>query len=161
MIYQRALGILDAVRNAMEEKFEAGGYDAFCLLTLLPGEQVPFDYCSRCDCGMAWVRLVSLQPPEEQLDSRIETRCFTELSMTIEVGHVFGAPWPDADGDLPEPEDHRAAALRQLDSADIMLQSLLCTELPDDEVVTRPTYTPIGPDGGCLGGAWSATVRVI
>lgn len=160
MIYQQVVGALEAIRDVIADKFEEDGHNNFCLLTLMPGEQVPFDYCDRCDDGMAWVRLASLQPPQDRLDNT-PMQCFTEMSMTVEVGHIFSAPWPESDGDLPDEHDHTDATLRQIRSADLLLQALLCTDLPSGETPTDPTYVPLGPDGGCLGGAWSATVRVI
>lgn len=161
MIYQQVVGTMQALRDAVEEQFKKVSDDGFCLLTLMPGEVVPFDYCDRCDNGMAWVRLVSMQPSEEQSDQRVEGRCFADLSMTVEVGHIFAAPWPDADGDLPEEHEHSAATLRQIECADVMLTALLCTDLPDDVFASRPSYAPVGPDGGCLGGVWTATIGLI
>lgn len=160
MIYDAVLAVLETLRDAVAEQFETDGHDNFCLLTLMPGENVPFDYCDKCDDGMAWVRLVSLQPPQDRLERQTVT-CYTEMSMTVEIGHIFAAPWPDADGDLPEQHEHHDAALRQIKSSDLMLRALLCTDLPGDETPAEPTYTPLGPDGGCLGGSWSATLRVI
>ena len=161
MIYRQAVGVMEALREAVREGFKAVSDEDFCLLALMPGEVVPFDYCDRCDNGMAWVRLVSIQPSEDQVDQRFESRCYASLSATVEVGHIFAAPWPDADGDLPEEHEQTDATLRQIECADVMLTALLCTELPDDVAASRPTYTPIGPEGGCVGGAWTATIGLI
>jgi hypothetical protein len=161
MIEPQLSGALLAILGQLEANFTDAGFTNLCVITLMPGEEVPLDYCSQCDDGMAWVRLVSMQQPETGGGADTNLRCFAELAATIEVGHIFSAPWPDANGDLPTSEDHLAVALRQYDAADIMLRALLCADLPNGLRVTTPTYGPFGPQGGCVGGVWNGTMDLI
>lgn len=157
MIESTVTTILDRLIKDAEQRFRSHGHRNLCLVTVMPGELVPWDYGTECDDGMLWVRLVTLQPPEN--DTTLQAQeCFTSLSMNIEMGHLFAAAVPNSDGDLPTSHEQREKAVEQFHYMDLMLEALTCTALPGMESVTRLTYNPVGPEGGLTGGIWTGTV---
>lgn len=160
MIEERVNNILSLLLADVVARHESDGHAKFCLASVVGGEEVAWDYGSPCDDGMIWTRLISVQPPETTRDPFINN-CITELSATIEMGHLFAAPVPDADGDLPSEHEHIESAQRQIHSMDLALSALVCTPLPGGESLTQLTYTPLGPSGGIMGGVWTGTVQVL
>lgn len=124
-----------------------------CLCTVLPGSAVAFDYCS--EGGMAYSRLVGITPVPTTVG-----RCATEFDVTVEVAILRCAPMPDDDGNLPSDAEQLAASMLQNFDMGILHKVLTCCSVPRsfDFQLLGP-FTPVGPEGGCLGGVWSATWR--
>jgi hypothetical protein len=134
-----------------------------CIAAIMPGEQVPFDYCGDGECGggQVWARCVSITPI---VTAEAGTPCLTGMDMQVEVGMVGSAPWPERDHNnqiiLPTAGEHTAAAELQLEQMGVMFKVITCQRFDMGKAVVG-AYTPIGPDGGCVGGAWLVTVPLI
>jgi hypothetical protein len=111
------------------------------------------DYCGSCTdggCGgQAWVRLVTAFPsmsfPSPLSDSM---NCFAPLVYQIEVGIVRCKPVGKASsarGYAPPTLDQSVGALRLQTAADF------------NYMIGQ--YTPVTPDGDCLGGAFLVTAQ--
>jgi len=126
-----------------------------CWCGLYPGAQVSWDYCGACDgdkCGMGWVQLATIFPYNTFPVGVIDLRCASPLAWGIRVGALRCIPTPD-DGELPSPEDMANAALMQyLDAKALHTAIKCCTGI----TASIETYVPVGPDGGCVGGYWTA-----
>jgi hypothetical protein len=126
-----------------------------CFCGVLPGD-LTLEYCTSCDggaCGQAWVRLVGvsvLAGVEEAANP-----CTAPLQALVEVGIARCAPTGGDDGSPPTlAQQLDAAALQTADMA-AALRAIRCCEAlsPKDFAITQ--WTPIGPEGVCLGGAWA------
>lgn len=131
------------------------------LVHLAPGAVVSFDNC--CEPGgQLWVRLIEIYPsgrPFPALDSAQQCG-ITELAMRVGVGVIRCAHTLDADGTFPTAAELTSDALNMTADASILLDALLCC-VPDQVQISKiDRWTPLGPDGGCVGGEWSFFVGV-
>jgi hypothetical protein len=135
---------------------------ATCFCGVIPGD-VSYDYCGN-DCaegvcgGMAWVSPKLLIPSQQLATSQgigvASRRCqFPDLTLAVEVGIVRCAPMPDGDGSPPSLADYLDAAQLQLADMAALERALLCCQ-KDPPVLDA--WNSVGPDGGCLGGVWTA-----
>ncbi len=154
-LQEALIALVDCLCTQMDEVAEAGGPNV-CLCTLLPGSAVPQDYCQGQGCGgMAWVRLVTLTP-NDAIESR-GNRCFTPMVGTVEVGIIRSVPTPGYNG-LPTEDDHLEMSVRQMEDMKAACRAMdACSA---DYEFTVGGYTPIGPQGGCVGGAWTLAFDV-
>ncbi len=129
-----------------------------CFCGVLPGDAAPFVYCNACEGGQAWVRLVSIGEPETVLPLN---NCVGLMSVQFEMGMVFGWLPVDDDGEPVDMAASLAATERQISEMDAMHKALTCCDLSIGEKVGGLAYTPVGPDGTCLGGIWTGAVAVI
>jgi hypothetical protein len=125
-----------------------------CFCGILPGGIVALDYCEECDgkCGMAWVRLTTITElrSEQVQDS---SKCTQPLRATVEVGIARCAPTGDESGPPTMAEQLDTARLLLADQAAVLRAIRCCT----GRMFTLGTWTPMGPQGGCVGGAWTVT----
>lgn len=150
---------LTEILATVVELVAAQGWEPLCMVEVVPGQQVALDYCDRCDSGMAWGRVADITAVLDEAGGG--SACATAWNVSIEVGMVRGAPIMHADGEPPTPEEQAEAADRQRIETDLIFQALTCTDLTADVRVQPLIYTPIGPDGGCVGGAWVARFEVL
>ena len=138
------------------------GLPGTCFCGVIPGS-VALDYCGEgCgdgDCnGMAWVSPQAIVPTEALTMSAgvgvAPRRCqVPNLTAAFEVGIVRCAPMMSG-GQPPDLAAYLdAARLQMADMAALEKAILCCFRDPP----TLDGWTSIGPDGGCLGGAWIAT----
>jgi hypothetical protein len=133
-----------------------------CFCGLLPGDNVPLDYCSPCDdqCGMAWVRVIGVVQSQNMSTSAFASATPAgcgPLEATVEVGIARCAPGPDSDGNPPSMADQLAASeLTMADMAAALRAIKCCFANSNDYLVAN--WTPFGPAGGCMGGTWSLTI---
>lgn len=135
-----------------------------CFCGVLGGSIVPLDYCQPCSdggkCGMAWVRATSLGHDDFVLGRerlrRKSSACATPLFVTLEVGVARCAPTLDEQGDLPSMAEQFDAAQGQTLDMLAALKAVRCY----DSITNYDlhTWTPMGPEGGCLGGTWSLNI---
>lgn len=128
-----------------------------CFCGVMPGDAVALDYCQECDggrCGVAWVRLVAITSQSQSLDPG--NTCVVLPVATVEVGIGRCAPMPGSDGSPPSEAEMLGATQTQVVEAAVMRDAITCCA--DDYDVVLGSYTPMGPNGGCLGGVWSLTV---
>lgn len=136
------------------EEIEARGLlpgDCFC--GILPGDQATWDYST----GMAWVRLVDAYPSTVFPTANTTPRasCSANLVATLEVGLLQCAPQMGPDGSPPTQFAQGEAARLQIAGMRAMQQAIACCDLP---IVTLGSYTPVGPQGGLVGGSWNINV---
>lgn len=134
--------------------------DDLCAVAKYPGEGVPLDYA---ECGgMLWVRMVQANPtrafpnPVQDLND-----CGATLAVPLEVGLMRPAPIPanfvTGEMDLPDDDDHNAAADKQADDMEAMWRGLKVAA-QDIEYLLIGSYSPVGPAAGSVGGTWTLTV---
>lgn len=125
----------------------------------------PMDACD-CSCtvgnppadgnGEAWVRVVRTYSATNQ--SRIPG-CPTLLVIELQLGIyrcISGVP--DQDGTPPGCEAITNDALLMLNDAAAMRRAAMCCSAIADLDPVIGAYQPIGPSGGCAGGALTVTV---
>jgi hypothetical protein len=147
---------LDELVECLRQQIDEAGQEAPCFLTPLPGADVAMDYCGQCDGGMAWVRMQRVAYPDEVVPGMSKA-----LNVVVEMGWISGAPpmVETTDGfELPTADEQRAAMLAQMDQMDLMLRALTCCPLSSGWRVDLGGYEPVGPQGGCVGGIWTATL---
>lgn len=158
---------LNVVFEALNQELAAdGSKDSLCALTIYPGDGVPIDYAGiesdDCDGGMAWVRLVSVNPTKSFPSADVNTTdCTYTLAYRLEISIMRRAPLdPETfgqDTDLPTDADHYEATVRQMADMHLMHRAIQRANGDIDDLVPGD-YTPIGPTGGALGGTWGLTV---
>jgi hypothetical protein len=156
--------MLDILLAAALVELQKDGSDDLCAAAVYPGEGVPLDYASvDTGCGgMLWVRLVSAAPsaafpaPVTSVDN-----CAKKLAFAVEMGVMRAAPIPDSfvtgEMDLPGDEEHTESAGKQLDDMEAMYRAMRVASA-DIELMIVGTYSPLGPNGGAVGGVWSLQV---
>jgi hypothetical protein len=125
-----------------------------CWCGVYPGAAVSWEYCSDCGsnvCGMGYVRFAGAFPSESFPLPAIDMSCRKPLAWAVEVGALRCFPQPES-GHLLEPTAMAEVALKQAMDAAALFQALKCCGLE----VAAEIYRPVGPDGGCIGGFWSA-----
>lgn len=132
---------------------------------LMPGETVVWDDCSN---GQAWVRLAALYQTDQFPTATNGTRACGGMegwAATFELGVIRCMPSPDETGALPTCEEY--AETDRLVQADAlaMLRTVMCCDwrtgcnLTGRRAVTGG-WTPMGPEGGCVGGRLMVTVEL-
>jgi len=132
-----------------------------CFCGLVNGEQAAFDYAGQdCgdQCGMAWVRLITIYPSVSLGEPSIEAdNCGKLLGFDVEVGIVRCVSVPDEEGNPPTPGMLLADTELQVADALTMRRAILCC-VSSSKDVRLGIYTPIGPSGGLGGGMWTASL---
>lgn len=137
-----------------------GREDDFCSITVQPGNAVAFDFGPESDCrGGAWVRLVGINPTMRFPAADVGVNnCAYTLAFIVEVGMMGPVPvMEDRLGHFVLPGDTELfdAAMRQAGEAQLMFDAIKGALIPQK---VAGSYTPIGPDGGVIGGTWTVTV---
>jgi len=138
--------------------------DSLCFCGVLPGDATPLDYCGACDgaaCGQAWVRLVSVIPILDTSTGSASNPCGAPLQAAVEVGVARCAPMPGDDGEAPTMADQLEASLQQVADMRAGLRAIRCCNSYGSKDFDIVEWTPIGPEGACLGGAWLITLREV
>jgi hypothetical protein len=110
--------------------------------------------------GDAWVRLGSLNPAvfgNSFTTTTVPSTCPTVWQASIELGTYRCVPVPDEGQALPEEVVTNTALMLASDMA-ALLRTLSCCEELQELQVAAEGYSPIGPAGGCAGGALTFTV---
>lgn len=139
-----------------------------CRAFVHPGTTAPWDACGSTTDGaegQAWVAVPRIYPvapfPTEDAGAQ---RCHpVEYAANITAGVLRCAATVDDEGRAPAPADVSTDAAKVTRDAAIILEALLCCYLDDDAdpgTFRLGDWTPLGPDGGCVGGQWTATIRI-
>jgi hypothetical protein len=149
-----------ALAECLCQQITADGLPDVCFCGVLPGADVAFDYCAPCDevghCGQAWVRLVEMFPSKVFPVPDAEGNCSSLLAFQLAVGIVRCAPVPDDDGTPPSMEDQfDTTGLVMADAMAIRRAILCCATANRNRDYLLGPYLPVGPEGGCVGGAWT------
>lgn len=138
------------------------GLPAVCFCGVVPGEQVSLDYVGDCEdaCGMAWVRMVTIYPSTVVgQPSTFPGNCGLGLGLDVELGIMRCISVGGEDGQPPSPPELTAAAVLQQADVMAMWRAIACCRTSKDWVIN--TYTPLGPEGGIVGGTLSMSILVL
>jgi hypothetical protein len=147
-----------ALQQCLCDEITARGLPAPCFCGVIHGNLVPADYCDTglAGNGMAWVRLVGIAEVQGQ-DPTQASMCGSPLEAVVEVGILRCAITLHEDGTPPtEVEQFEAARLAAADMAASLAALRCCINKKDVKVMA---WQPLGPDGGCTGGAWTAVLQ--
>lgn len=150
--------LLTDLLGALTWEVGAANLPPLGLTVVVPGAEAAFDF--GCD-ALGWVRAASVYPTATFPNPEASPlgSCVSSLAVSVEVGIMRCAPNPDTlpNGEvvLPTATDLSEAARLQLaDMAAIRRAILRCPAA--DRVLSL--YQPLGPQGGVVGGFWSATL---
>lgn len=152
--------LLTELASCLCQQITDSGLPEPCFCAILPGAEVAFDYCEPCEggaCGQAWVRLDSLYPSAVFPAPDVEGTCASLLAISVQVGIVRCAPVAGDDGGPPGLADQLDTAQLQVADALAIRRAVLCCGLSLHREHALGPYQPVGPLGGCVGGAWTAT----
>lgn len=152
---------IEKIATCLCAALEAAGGPTLCFCGVLAGEAVSADYGGPCGdaCGMAWVRFTNAYPSTVLGAQHTEAgNCATMLGLDVELGVLRCISPGDDSGNPPTPAQWLAAT--QLATSDMMAMrsALVCCGFGNDLIVGM--YTPIGPQGGLVGGAFQAALQV-
>lgn len=153
-------GIMDVLlANIVEELKADGTGDNLCASALFPGDNVPIDY-GGCG-GIVWVRLSSANPSAAfPLADVTVDNCAYTLAYPLEVGIFRPAPAIQTVlGKAHPPTDSENTASSHLLVDDMKAMHRAIVRLKREvELVVIGQFSPQGPLGDVVGGAWSLTV---
>jgi len=137
------------------------GLPPVCFCGVVPGAEVALDYAGDCKdaCGMAWVRLASSYPSTAiGQPSILPGNCGVGIGFDVEIAIMRCIEAGDADGSPPEPGVLAAAAVLQYEDMLAMWRAVACCRQSKDWIMGA--YTPVGPEGGLVGGALAVSMLV-
>lgn len=135
-----------------------------CFCGLMPGEVPLADYtsCDGSQDGMAWVRLVNAYPSVQLGAATTQPgNCGAMLGADIEVGVLRNMPAGDDRGNPPTLAQMNAAVIQAVNDAASARRAILCCNdsLAGIDVMLGQ-WSPMGPQGGLVGGTWTLAVQV-
>ena len=140
----------------------ASGLPDVCFCGVLPGAMVALDTCGGCGatgkCGQAWVRLVSVFPSNNFPNPDSAPTCASLLAFELEIGVMRCAPAMDSRGNPPTVAQQLDAVRLQTADMLAMRRAVACCMGGTDNAYFLGTYSPYGPQGGCVGGSWTVVV---
>lgn len=156
---------LDALTNLLEcalEQLET----PVCRSFINPGANAPHDVCESVTDnegvdfnGQLWVadiNSVAGWPSQTTLP----ITCAVPYADQIEIGIVRCAQSVLDDVNLiPDADLLTADATQQQDDKDALKRAILCCWGVDGRDMLAPFWEPIEPQGGCVGGTWTITIR--
>lgn len=161
LVYDR-LTLLAACLCAQIQDPENGVPDV-CFCGIVPGDAAVGQYAGDCSvkCGMAWVRMVNLYPSQGVGQATmVPGNCGRAIGIDVELGIMRCISVGDERGNLPSPAELLAATQLQIADALIMHKAVYCCDaLPKQDVIVGE-YTPLGPEGGLVGGSILISVAV-
>lgn len=150
---------MEALATCLCAQIITDGRPKVCFCGLQPGAAVAYDYVTACDdegCGMAWVRLIQSAPTTGiGIISELVGNCGAELGFDIEVGMIRCCPVMVPGGEPPEASEVLAVTQEQMADMLTMRTAIACCDALGDFILG--SYTPFGPEGGAVGGAWIVT----
>ena len=126
-----------------------------CFCGVLPAGD-PIDMMGDCEgdnCGQAWVRLTTAYPAEAVgTPDQTLNNCRAPLSFEAEIGVLRCFPVEEMydSADMLSSAQQQAADIRAMERAIRCCDSL-------EEYILGP-YTPVGPQGGALGGVFTLSI---
>jgi len=130
-----------------------------CWCGVVPGGTPAYDYCNPCSgdaCGMGFVTLGNVTGYRTfgQPQPMMSGQCDSMLQSEAQVGIMRCYPLQE-DGSPPSMEESADVALLLMQDMLLMRKAIMCCYKQD---VILGQYTQIGPDGGCVGGAWQVVL---
>lgn len=126
------------------------------VVTIAPGDSVAWDEC--CD-GFLWSRLQGVAPivPQGAVSGGSAGCGVIGYIATVELGILRCAAVLNDRGIAPSANQINEDGLEAVRDMETLANVLTCN---DDVVRSLVSWTPLGPEGGCHGGAWLFTVRL-
>lgn len=148
--YQTLVELAQCVCDEVEK---AGLSNDICFCGVVGGSAVESIVGAHGE-GMAWVRLVNLYPSTTfpALTQAVEASCAAPLAAEVEVGITTCAPQPRTSTSNIRPEDWLNAVRKQMAGMAALRRAIQCCYPHEDMVLGQ--WSPVGPQGGELGGAW-------
>jgi len=155
----KALELLSCVEETLS-KYQA----PVCRSFLAPGGSPSWDTC--CDCGrgegMAWVQIVSVGPTEAfpGIFQGAMRQPPPEFVLEMNVGILRCAAVLDDQGRAPSSEKMTADGMKVQRDRAIVAEAIRCCflEQADPGTFSIGSWTPLGPQGGCVGGTTSIRI---
>lgn len=149
--FPHAAALVESVPPALAE----AGMPGVEFAGVLPGNTVAIDYVTGQSGAMAWARVANVFPSMSFPTQDYTVEKVIVLATQVEFGILRAAVMPDT-GEAPTPEEQFEMARLQLADMRLLLQ-LACAYAGDDIPMLLGNYTPTGPEGGVVGGAWLVT----
>jgi hypothetical protein len=157
---QALFSLLDCLQAQIDDAVSKDLTQRPCIVAVMPGNSTVEDYCQGCgdENGQAWVQLMSIQNTATSGDEGGGLRgiCAETLTATYVVGIVRGGQVWDPEDGLPDAEWHLRDVVPAMTDMKMAYNAIRCCS----PKLTVGEYSPIGPDGGCIGGAWTATLEL-
>lgn len=156
--------VLSDILDVLTTDESEGGcpLEPYCRVAVYPGLEVPWDTCESDGCadgdGQLWGAVQSVTRVPGSAGSGCEA-----WNWTAQIGSVRCAAKPRDNASMPSIEAIQDDAVRQAVDADGILRGIKCC--PERSARLRAAaivvgdWTPLGPDGGCVGGAWTISGR--
>lgn len=136
------------------------GLPPTCICSPMPGEAIAADYVSP-EQGMAWVRVSSVYPSSVfPAQDQSASGCLMPMAVQLEVGVLYCAPVVEGRSKNPPGLAQMFDSARlQMAAMAAMLRAIeCCLGAASRKGVSLGPYTPLGPEGGVVGGSWQVTV---
>jgi hypothetical protein len=159
---------LSMLLDCVTENLDAVGVPV-CRAFVHPGSMAPWDACGVSEGGaegQAWVAVERVYPvdPFPQQDLSSQRVGLVEFAADVIVGVLRCAATVDDQGNPPPAAAVMADSVAQTRDLAILRDALLCCYYPsvdsDPGEFRLGTWEPLGPQGGCVGGQWRATIRI-
>ncbi len=159
---------LNLIGGLLEQVLEI----ARCALNPTPGRAALYSGAAvaydQCDCdGQVWVRLILLEPVfgDNRQPTTQSNPCGVLMwRATIGVGVLRCAATLSDNGDPPPPSVLTAETLQMTADMSALSEAVSCTVPRTVQGLMRvpqvQSWTPLGPEGGCVGGEWTITALV-
>lgn len=123
------------------------------VIEIAPGAEVAWDDCC---AGQVWTRLVQIVPSPVGLQTGALGRAMHACQMpflqaTVELGVLRCAATLDDAGRAPSAREISRDGAQGIRDMSALLGVLRCS----DDVAQLGAWTPVGPNGGCVGGFWT------
>lgn len=151
---------VESMAACLCSELDASDLPPTCFCGIMPGS-IALDYVDAdSGLGMAWVRVVAVYPSTQfpQQETRARSSCAAGLAAELEIGVARCAPQPTDQGLTPPTMEQQweASRLQMADMAAVQRAVQCCYS--DSDLVLLGRWTPLGPQGGVLGGTWQVYV---
>lgn len=149
---------MTAIASCLCTELSLAGLPETCFCGVLPGDEAPWDYVSD-EAGMAYVRMVSAYLSQIFPDQQTVPGCAADLAYELEIGVLFCAPvMEDSRGNPPSVATMLDTTRIQMAAMSAAYRAFSCCPSLNSRDVMVGTYTPVGPQGGAVGGTWQIWV---
>lgn len=145
--------------DSCEDFLTLQGAGPVCRKELAPGVLAAWTECGTCsdECnGMLYIRSDVGGPYGSFPALDLDPTCRKPLMLRLEIGVLRCAPTMTEDGEPPSAEEVTASALEGLLDRYALLCAIRASTFSPKAI---ELFTPVGPDGGCVGGFWSVWVH--
>ena len=154
----RLASMIGQLTDCLCDLLASEGAGPTCFCGVVPGETPAWDYCGECsgdNCGMGFT-VVQTVFPSNAFPGAVEfAKCEAPLAASLQVGALRCAPTIGEGGELPDEGEMLEATLGLISDMGAIHKAIACCGFREYAI---GAYTPLGPNGGCAGGAWDLTV---